>query len=305
MQLVDPVLYIKLAATGKLPTPQSLALAIMKLLQNDNYKIDDLARLVQSDPALAGELLKFSNAASFGHSRPIISIPKAVTTLGTRRVGVLVLALSVLHSNRDGRCPQFDYEQYWSRSLATAVSAQALSPYAKINDEDNFTSGLLCCVGELALASIFPDRYGEFISLPDEGVHKRLALEREAFNTDHRELTATMLLNWGLPEVLVTAIYHREAPDESGFVDGSRIHGISLALQIAFALADICVPKEKIPATTLPTLLVNAARLGIDKEEFYLLADEIIASWMEWGELLKIETRKIPSFADLPAACQT
>jgi hypothetical protein len=29
MKLVDPVLYIKLAASGKLPTPQSLALAIM------------------------------------------------------------------------------------------------------------------------------------------------------------------------------------------------------------------------------------------------------------------------------------
>ena len=305
MKLVDPVLYIKLAASGKLPTPQSLALAIMRLLQNDNYQIDDLVRLVQSDPALTGELLKFSNAAAFGHSRPVVSIQKAVTTLGTRRVGVLVLALSVLHSNRNGRCPQFNYEQYWSRALATAVSAQALAPFAKINDEDNFTCGLLCSVGELALASVFPDRYGEYVTLPDECMHKRLALEREAFNTDHREMTASMLLNWGLPEVLVTAIYHRESPDESEFAEGSRIHGISLSLQIAFALADICVPKEKTPRTPLPTIFANAARLGIDTERFYSLADGIIATWMEWGEQLKIQTRNTPSFADLLASFQT
>lgn len=304
MKLVDPVLYIKLAASGKLPTPQRLALAITRLLQNDNYKIDDLVRLVESDPALAGELLKFSNAASYGNSRPIASIPKAVVTLGTSRIGVLVLALSVLHSNRDGQCLAFNYERYWSRALATALSAQALSPYARINDEDNFTAGLLSSIGELALASIFPERYGEMIAIPDEQIQKRLALEHEAFNTDHRELTATMLLNWGLPEVLVTAVYHCESPDESELEVGSRVYGLSLSLKIAFDLANICVPKEDSSQTSLPTLFANAARLGISTEEFYLIADSIIANWLEWGTLLRIQTREVFSFADLLASLQ-
>jgi HD-like signal output (HDOD) protein len=305
MRLVDPVLYIKLAASGKLPTPQRLALAIKRLLQNDNYKIEDLVRLVQSDPALAGELLKFSNAASYGNSRPIVSIPKAVVTLGTKRVAVLVLALSVLHSNRGGQCLEFNYERYWSRSLLTALAAQAFSPFAKINDEDNFSAGLLCTIGELALASIFPERYGELIAIPNERIQNLLELEREAFNTDHHELTATMLLNWGLPEVLVTAIYHCESPDASEYIEGSRIHGLSLSLQIASELADICIPKDAYPRATLPTLLAHANRLGIDYEEFYLIADSIIANWIEWGELLGIQTRKMPSFADLLASSES
>jgi HD-like signal output (HDOD) protein len=305
MRLVDPELYIKLAASGKLPSPQRLAMAITRLLQSDNYKIDDLVRLVETDPALAGELLKFSNAASYGNSRPIISIPKAVLTLGTRRVGVLVLAMSVLHANLDGQCIAFNYERYWSRSLLTAIAAQALSLYAKINDEDNFSAGLLCTIGELALASIFPERYGEMIVIPNERIQKRLELEREAFNTDHRELTATILLNWGLPEMLVTAIYYCESPDESEFIEGSPIHSLSLSLQIASELADICIPKEVYPRTTLPTLLAHANRLGISYEEFYLIADAIIANWLEWGELLRIKTRLIPSFADLLASSKS
>ncbi len=302
MRLVDPALYIKLASSGKLPTPQRLALAITRLLRNDNYKIDDLVRLVESDPALAGELLKFSNAASYGHSRPVASIPKAVVTLGTGRIRVLVLALSVLHSNRNGHCLGFNYEQYWSRALVTALSAQALSPYAKINDEDNFTARLLSSIGELALASIFPERYGEIISIPDEQIQKRLALERDAFSTDHREMTATMLLNWGLPEVLVTAIYHCVSPDESDLIEGTRVHGLSLALKIAFDLARICVPKDSRPQTNLPTLLANANRLGINSEKFNLIADSIIANWLEWGELLRIQTRELFSFEDLLAS---
>jgi hypothetical protein len=55
----------------------------------------------------------------------------------------------------------------------------------------------------------------------------------------------------------------------------------------------------------LPTLLAHANRLGISYEEFYLIADAIIANWLEWGELLRIKTRLIPSFADLLASSKS
>jgi diguanylate cyclase (GGDEF)-like protein len=304
MQLVDPIRYVKLKASGRLPSPKGLALAVVRLLQRDDYKIDELVRLVQSDPAIAGELLKFSNAAALGHSRPIVSLSKAITTLGTLRVRVLVLAFSVLHNHRDGNCPQFDYEQFWSRSLATAIAAQALASYAKINAEENFTAGLLCSLGELALASIFPERYGEILAAPDNGFHKRLALEQQAFGNDHRELNATLLLEWGLPEVLVTAIYHCEAPDEAGFQDGSRIHGLALSLHVSLAMGKICVADDKARWAMLPNLYAKAARLGISTEDMNSMADGITASWLEWGRQLKIQTLEITSFAKLLASSQ-
>lgn len=303
MKLVETVCYEQLKASGQLPSPKGVALAIVRLLQCDDYQINDLVRLVQSDPAISGELLRFSNAAAFNHSRPIVSLAKAVTTLGAFRVRVLVLALSVLHNNRGGNCHQLDYGRFWSRALATAISAQALAAYAKITPEENFTAGLLCSVGELALASIFPDRYGEIITTTDS-VHERLVLEQEAFATDHRELAATLLLEWGLPEVLVTAIYHCEIPEEAGFVEGSRISELTLSLHLAGALADICVAEDCVRWTMLPNLYAKAARLGIGLEELNSMADNITASWLEWGEMLKIQTREITSFADLLASAQ-
>ena len=277
-------------------------MAVVRLLQRDDYEINDLVRLVQSDPAIAGELLKFSNAAAYGHARPIVSLSKAVTTLGTLRVRVLVLALSVLHNHRSGRCPQFDYERFWSRALATAIAAQALASYARITPDENFTAGLLCSIGELALASIFPERYGEIIATPNDSIHKRIASEREAFGTDHRELGATSLLDWGLPEVLVTAIYHCELPDDAGFTEGSRISLLTQSLHVALSLAEICVVDEKACWAMLPNLFAKAVRLGIHTDELSSLGDGITASWIEWGKLLKIQTREITSFADLLAS---
>ena len=302
MHLVDPTLYKQLKTSGHLPSPKDIGLAIVRLLQRDDYKIGDLVRLVQSDPAIAGELLKFSNAASFGHGRPIVSLSKAVTTLGTLRVRILVLALSVLHNHRSGNCPQFDYERFWSRALAAAISAQALAHHAKITPEENFTAGLLCSVGELALASIFPERYGEIISASDDKTHERLALEREAFYTDHRELAATLLLEWGLPEALANAVYHCELPDEAGLLEGSRIFRLTSSLHIALALAEICVAEERTRWEMLPNLFNKAARLGICTEELNSMADVVIANWLEWGKLLKIQTHEITSFADLLAS---
>jgi diguanylate cyclase (GGDEF)-like protein len=304
MKLVDPIRYVKLKASGRLPSPKGLALSIVRLLQQDDYKISDLVRLVQSDPVIAGELLKFSNAASYGHGRPIISLSDAVSILGTVRVRMLVLALSVLHDHRSGQCPQFNYERFWSRALATAISAQALASHAKINADENFTAGLLCTLGELALASIFPDRYGEIISSSDLDTSKRADLEREVFGNDHREINATLLLEWGLPEVLVNAIYFCEAPDEADFQEGSRIHGLTLSLHIALVMADICVADAAARWSLLPNLYAEAAKLGISKEEMNSMAEGITANWMKWGELLKIQTQEIISFTELLASSQ-
>ncbi len=288
MKLVDSIRYVGFKTTGRLPSPKGLASAVISLLQGDDYNIDELVRLIQSDPAIAGELLKFSNAANFGHSSPIVSIPKAVIALGTRQVSIIVSAFSVLRSHRMGKCTPFDYEKFWSRALATAISAQALASYTKFNAEENFTAGLLCSLGELALASVYPDSYGEIISKSDDR-HNRIKLEQEAFGCDHRELGATLVLEWGLPLKLVTAICHCEAPDDAGFQEGSRIHELTLSLHVALTLADICVADGAARKEMLPSLYAKAARLGISAEEINSTAGDIIANWKEWGKQLKIQ----------------
>ncbi len=298
---ISPAIYQKFKTSRLLPCPSGVALAIISLLRRDDYKIDDLVRLIQSDPVIAGLMLKISNAAMYGHTRPVVSLPKAVATLGTSRVGVLVLGLSLLQSYAKGKCVQFDYQHFWSRSLATAIAARALAPFAKLPAEENFTAGLLCSIGELALASLFPERYGEIISA-QRSTTERLALEQQTFGTDHRELGATMLHEWHMPEILVAAVYHCEIPDESDFPGGSRSFVVTQSLHIALALADFCVAKEAERWQMLPNLFVKAAHLGIEGEELSCLADKTFKGWREWGEMLKVQTQDIPPFAHLLAS---
>jgi diguanylate cyclase (GGDEF)-like protein len=302
MRFVDPERYEALKATGKLPSPKGVALSIIRLLQRDDFRIGDLVQLVQSDPAISGRLLYFSNAAAFGRSRPIVSLQRAIVALGSFRVRDLVIGLSVMHSHRVGSCTAFDYEEFWGHSLATGIACQELANYAQITSEEIFTIGLLSRVGELALASIFPDEYSVLLEETRDRRLDRAALEKQRFDMDHHELAASLLNEWGLPDVLVQAAFHHENPDEAGFADGSRVQTLTHALSFASALAHLCLVDEESRWGLLPSLLARAARLGIGGDTLNDLVDRMVERWREWGAKLQVRTQDVPPFAEILAA---
>lgn len=301
MQLLPLERYAELKATGRLPSPRGVAVAIIRLLQRDEFPVNELVRLVQSDPAISGRLLKYANAAAFGRSRPVVSLHRAIVALGSFRVRDLVIGFSVLQSNRSGECGPFDYNGFWSRSLATAIACQDLARFAQIAGEENFTIGLLSRVGELGFATLYPDDYAAVLrASPDR--FALLANEEEKFGFDHRALGASMLAEWGLPDILIRATYHHELPEESGLPDGSRLQTIALTLHFARSLAEVCVADDEARWGLLPTLVNRSARLGIDPETLGGMVDAIAARWRDWGAMLQVRTREMPPFAELLAA---
>jgi diguanylate cyclase (GGDEF)-like protein len=302
MRFIDPDRYAALRATGKLPSPKGVALSIIRLLQRDDFRIADLVQLVQSDPAIAGRILYFANAAAFGRSRPIVSLQRAIVALGSFRVRDLVIGLSVMHSHKSGLCSAFDYEGFWGHSLATGIACQELAHFAQITSEEIFTIGLLARVGELALASLFPDEYSELLLSAHEQRREMAQLEQERFALDHHELAASMLDEWGLPEVLIQAAFHHENPDAAGFADGSRVQTLTHSLSFASSLARLCMVDEESRWALLPALLARAARLGIGGDALNELVDGMVERWREWGAKLQVRTKDIPPFAEILSA---
>lgn len=302
MHLVAPDRYAALKATGKLPSPKGVALSIIRLLQREDFRIADLVQLVQSDPAIAGRILYFANAAAFARSRPIASLQRAIVALGSFRVRDLVIGLSVMHSHKSGQCSAFDYKGFWGHSLATGIACQELAHFTQIASEEIFTVGLLARVGELALASIYPDEYADLLLAARERRLDVALLEQERFCMDRHELTATMLDEWGLPEVLIQAAFYHENPDAAGFADGSRVQTLTHSLSFASSLAHLCMVDEASRWSLLPALLARAARLGVGGDALNELVDRMVKRWREWGAKLLVRTQDIPPFAEILAA---
>jgi two-component system cell cycle response regulator len=61
----------QLNISGQLPTPKGVALAVLELSQRENVTLGEIARVVQTDPALSGRLIKLANTAS-RIARPVV-----------------------------------------------------------------------------------------------------------------------------------------------------------------------------------------------------------------------------------------
>ena len=116
-----------LKSAGSLPSPGGVALEILRLSRRDDVRLPDIARVVKSDPALAGRLMQLANSAGAGQQRPALSVDEAITRVGLAAVRQAALGFSMLAANREGACAGFDYDGYWARALATGIAAQALA----------------------------------------------------------------------------------------------------------------------------------------------------------------------------------
>jgi diguanylate cyclase (GGDEF)-like protein len=292
----------ELKATNQLPSPTGVALAILRLAESETATVGEIAQVLQSDPALCGRILKIANSAAAGRSRPVTTVRDAVTHLGVRMVRGVALGFSLVsQSGRGAACRGFDYRAFWSGSLAMGVAAQAVAYHTgRIAPAEAFTCGLLAQVGRLALASIYPDAYGEVLAAAGRDDSAGLCqLERERFATDHNELTGALLADWGLPEVCVAAAEHHERPADPAVPEAERVRALARLLSVAAQMAAVCVAADEGRSARVPGLFAASEEIGIPAAEVVAVCDGAVAEWQEWGRILDVETRAVPPFAEL------
>lgn len=284
--------FYELKHNGRLPSPSGVALRIMQLVQQDEVTVMELAKTVKTDPALTSRILSLSNSAAFGARRPIANVNEAVQMMGINAVRNLALSLSLVGSNLKGACDEFDYNAYWMQSLAFAVSIAALTTHqSTVAPEEAFTLGLLSEIGQLALATAWPDNFGE--CLRNAQGEALLKLELDQFAIDHRALTLMLLQDWGLPAIFLDALKLSFASPSAELTRTAR-----LASQLSYArqLATYCVADDQYRSQALTQLKQLAPSHGIEADTLQKLIDDIIEQWHVWGKLIDIKTDKQLSF---------
>jgi diguanylate cyclase (GGDEF)-like protein len=290
----------QLELSGQLPSPRGVALAVLELSRRENATLGEIARVIQTDPALSGRLIKLSNTAS-QISRPVVSVQEAVVRQGMSTVRQLALGFSLLDQYRAGACASFDYQAYWSHSLLMGLTMQALGERVKVGATDElFICGLLAQVGKLALATAYPTEYNAVLTACHDAPSQTLVdHERARLETDHVELGIVMMIDWGLPKVFTDPLTHYETPDSPSFPHDSRSKSVTLMLRLAHQLADLGLADADARPTLTQKWMKLAIELDIHAETAGNFIDEVIASWQDWGTLLKIPTTVLPPFTEI------
>ena len=291
----------ELQASGNLPSPKGVAMRVIELTRKDGVANQEIAHAIKSDPALSSRLIKVANALVAYQTRPIVSVVDAVTVLGLNTVRQLVLGLSLMDSSRNVVCQKFDYQDFWSRSLLTAIAAQNLVLQSGIGSpEEVFILGLLGQIGSLTLATAYPQEYarvlGASAAMEGTGLDN---LERTEFGFGHNQLTQAMLANWGLPRVFQEVALHHEDPGQSSFAEGSRDWRLLNVLHIADYFSKVCLAQEPRRRKMVPKLLMIATRLGVESDALIKLGDKSVHEWHEWSKICGIRSVEVPSFVKL------
>lgn len=290
----------QLKLSGQLPTPRGVALAILELTQRENATLSEIARVVQTDPALSGRLIKLANAASH-ITRPVVSVQEAVVRQGMATVRHLALGFSLVDQFRDGTCQAFDYQGYWSHSLLMALSMQALGMRVHVASADElFVCGLLAQVGKLALATVYPDEYSKVLTtLSADPAQPAIEHERKHLEIDHIELGIVMMTDWGMPRVFTGPLAFYEDAAHPCYPHDSRSNSLMLMLRLSHRLADLGLANADVRPKLLKEWMTLAVELDIPAEAAGAFIDEVVNNWREWAELLKIPATVLPSFAEI------
>lgn len=284
----------QLQIADQLPSPKGVALALLEACRQEDVTIHEITKLVQTDPALSGRLIQRANAAN-QRSRPITAITDAVSRVGLIAVKQLAMGFSLIDQYQGGSCKGFDYHQFWSHSLLLAIAMQELGKKTPVSALDElFACGLMARIGCLALATIYPDHYAELLQKQSADSTSLSELEQHHLKTDHNEITAAMMINFGFPSIFIESVYYHEMPDESNFSEGSRPYQIVHLLNLAKQIADFGLAGESSRGQRIAELILLGGKIGMDAESFGALIDQIMQEWQAWGKMLKIPAIQPP-----------
>lgn len=285
--------------TDRLPSPDGVALELLRLAESPDSTLRAITAVVEADPATAGRILKAANSSLLAPPHPVTCIREAVSQLGLRTVQLLALGFSLVRSPRDHDL--FDYEAFWGDSLARAVAARRLATaVGGVNHPlEMFTCGLLSQVGRLAFATVYPQTYATVLEeTRGKDAEAVAAEERSVFDLDHEELTVAMFEDWGLPESFRLAVAAQRDPEASALRQDTEAFAIARLMHLVGRIVPI-VTRRKVDCDEISEMVRIASACGLAPDVFPAKFDAISEEWRALGAVFEVTTHPVPTLAEL------
>ena len=203
-------------------------IAAQRLLTSNRERsrsLNDLAKMIETDPALLQALLKHANSAFYATgagSPPIVSSKAAIQRMGEKGLEIVVMS----HFINGGLCRPGEglnemAAQVWSHMVRVAPLARSLAGVFNVNADEAFSLALLHDVGKL----IFFTRVADLRRKLRRSVRVPYGFIPKALSALHEFLGGLAVLEWGLGDHAAQAIahHHRNPLPESPVAESEVI----------------------------------------------------------------------------------
>lgn len=279
-----------------LPSPPAVAFQLLEMFPDPDVNIKAMSKLIGADPVLAGKLIAYCNSPMFARTRGVDTVHQAIMNIGLRATKILALSFSLVDTigmQNSG----FDLDQFWSRSLATAVAARTIAESQNRDGGQEFLLGLMLAIGQLGFAHGFPKRYAELVALSAETGVALGELESAEWSLNHLELGVEMLTKWDFPDELVAAL--ALAGKQSTEDAAEQIKDCALTLKLAQKMSAILLAREVEQATIDQCKSFANETFGVDSDAFASLFDSANEAWCCLADVFRVDSSHSESFASM------
>lgn len=197
----------------RIPSVPEVLVTLLKLCHKPQVEFEELARVIEREPALSGKVLHLAGTACYRQWAEVTQIRRLLVVLGLNTVRRLALT-SAVHQYFSQLSP--GHESFtaalWFRSLLCAHLARDLARLTGYPaEEEAYLAGLLHRLGQLVLLANFPEPYQDILFM-DETEARIEHVERDRFATTAAEVGAELLRRWPTSPFLADAVRYQNFP---------------------------------------------------------------------------------------------
>lgn len=264
-----------LEKTTNLPAMPRSAHELLQISNNPYSTTADLAAVIETDPSLSAQLLRYARSPFYGYRGEVDSVQDAIArVLGFDMVIDMSLGISLGKAFRNPTEGPLGLNAFWRHATYCAVLTQKLGSIVEGSQRPRpgmtYLAGLLHNFGFLLLGHLFLDEFTMLnkavIKNPEASVHD---LERKVLGVSHVEIGAWLMRAWNMPNELIISVREHHNIEYTGQCD-IYANLICIANRL---LSSIGIGDE--PSEELPQNLLN--QVGLSAEQ----AIDVFQSVME------------------------
>jgi HD-like signal output (HDOD) protein len=201
-----------LTSIDSMTIQRPVAARIVVATNSDDVSAREVSRLLATDVALAGRVMKLANSATFAMRGRVDSLQFAVTVIGFTTVRTMA-TVALANLDDESRLPA----DFWTTTTHLALSAAAVAPRLGQRAQDALCVGLLAELGAALLHHTDPEGYRLIVSEFPTSTARRAA-EKLRYGIAAVELSAVALERWSFPLTVITPM---QKIDAEGALEGA------------------------------------------------------------------------------------
>jgi HD-like signal output (HDOD) protein len=242
----------------KLPLLPRVAAMVIQLATDEDADAQQLSKLIQSDQALAGHVMRIANSPAYRPVSAFVSLQQAIARLGIVIIGEIAIATSLNSDLFSAKGNEKLIKKFWYQSLCCSAWSREIARMRRTNVESSFLAGLLCQIGKPVVVQ----------GIDEFGLE---TCEVEKLVSQYYVRAGALLANdWDLPEVVGHVIIHHQEMEDSGTFDDDVLN-----VQAALCMT-VREDEDNLPAELLE-------RLNFYPEDIETLnaKQEVVSAWVD------------------------